>query len=291
MKLNNIEIIKFDDEEYPIKLKDLKVPPKQLYVIGNKKLLKEFSIAIVGTRKCATESANMATQYGYELASRDIVIVSGMASGIDTSAHKGALNANGKTIAVLGAGFNNIFPKENIELFYEIIENDGLIITEYEEDMPPLKYNFVHRNRIIAALTEGVVVIEAGLKSGALKTAEDAIDLKRKLFAVPGSVHDKGFLGSNQLLLKGAMATLSSTDILSSFENKEFKKVNKKQAKKVIVPEEFMEIYNLLSKAQLNVDQISKELKMPISRLNSKLTAMEIEGYIKEIPGGFFDII
>lgn len=284
-----IEIIDFNDKNYPEKLKDLVDPPKLLYLIGNKKLLNEFSIAIVGARKCEEETVKMAKQYSYDLASRNIVIVSGMAIGVDASAHRGALDVGGKTIAVLGSGFNNIYPKSNQKLFYEIIEKDGLIITEYSEDVPPFRYNFTARNRIISALSEGVIVMQATETSGSMKTAEYAISLNRKLFAVPGSVYDEKFSGCNKLLLRGANATLSSEDILTSFKDKKkFKKSLNIPKNKIDVPDEFKEIYNLIKETPKNVNQISKDLKILIPVLNSKLTAMEIERIHKRNARGIF---
>ncbi len=149
----NYDIIKDGDELFPVRLYDLNNYPKQLYVIGNKNLLNQFSLAIVGSRNCLKESAENAYKLSYDLSANGVNIISGFAKGIDKIAHSGAINAGGKTIAVLGGGFNNLSPKENINLFYEILENEGLIITEYPPDMPCLRYNFLSRNRIIAALS------------------------------------------------------------------------------------------------------------------------------------------
>ena len=167
-----IQVITIQDKNYPKNLFELKNPPEKLYAIGNIALLNEFLLAIVGARKCEEESSNLATRLAENFAKLGITTISGLAIGIDTAAHKGTLNSSGKTIAVLGSGFNELYPKCNKELFEKIVDNNGLVISEYEPNTPPLKPNFVNRNRIIAALSSGVIVIEASEKSGSISTAK-----------------------------------------------------------------------------------------------------------------------
>lgn len=174
-----IQVITIQDKNYPKNLFELKNPPEKLYAIGNIALLNEFSLAIVGARKCEEESSNLATRLAENFAKLGITTISGLAIGIDTAAHKGTLNSSGKTIAVLGSGFNELYPKCNKELFEKIVDNNGLVISEYEPNTPPLKPNFVNRNRIIAALSSGVIVIEASEKSGSISTAKVAMNLKK----------------------------------------------------------------------------------------------------------------
>lgn len=278
---NKIKIIKRGEKEYPEQLCRLKNPPKELYCKGDLNILKSFSLAIVGARKCTDESFEYSKRLSYDLAKNDITIVSGMALGIDTSAHEGALEAAGKTIAVLGCGFNYIYPKSNRELYEKILQNGGLIISEYDEKMPPLRPNFVQRNRIVAALSSGVIVVEAGEKSGSIITAQNMKELNGKVFAVPGSVFDENFKGNNMLLKNAAILILDYKDVLKEFENITIKEVEEKE--EIQIPEEYLKIYNCIKSTPQDANQISRKLNMPIAFINSELTTMEIERIYKRI--------
>ncbi len=179
------KIIKIGDENYPKNLLNIHEPPQRLYVLGNENILNNFSLAIVGTRIPTLYGIKITKSLSYGLAKQGITVVSGMAKGIDTSAHIGTLMAKGRTIAVLGSGFQNIYPKENIDLLKEIINKGGAVVTEYEEDILPLPQNFPRRNRIISGLSQGVIVTEAKEKSGSLITADLALDQGKEVFAVP----------------------------------------------------------------------------------------------------------
>ena len=233
-------------------------------------MLNEFSLAIVGARKCEEESLRLATRLAENFAKLGITIISGLAIGIDTAAHEGTLNSIGKTVAVLGSGFNKLYPKCNKELSEKIVDNNGLVISEYEPDTPPLKPNFVNRNRIIAALSSGVIVIEASEKSGSISTAKVAMNLKKKIFTVPGDRY-------NKLLVQGAKAVLEYGDVLKEYEKIVFKKIKKEKTEAIDIPIEYINIYNCIKKKPKNVNQISLELAIPVQVLNSKLTFMEIE--------------
>lgn len=180
-----MKIIKIEDENYPEKLKNIENPPKQLYVFGDEKLLNGFGLAVIGCRSYSEYGKKIAKDLSFKLSKKGINIISGMARGIDSFAHMGCMVAGGKTIAVLGSGFNNIYPKENIELFKEIIKNGGVVITEYPPDTKPIGSNFPLRNRIISGLSDGVVVIEATKKSGTLITVDYALEQGKEIFAVP----------------------------------------------------------------------------------------------------------
>lgn len=272
-----IQVITMQDKNYPKNLFELKNPPEKLYAIGNIELLNEFSLAIVGARKCEEESLRLATRLAENFAKLGITIISGLAIGIDTAAHEGTLNSNGKTVAVLGSGFNKLYPKCNKELSEKIVDNNGLVISEYEPDTPPLKPNFVNRNRIIAALSSGVIVIEASEKSGSISTAKVAMNLKKKLFTVPGDRYNENFKGNNRLLVQGAKAVLEYGDVLKEYEKIVFKKIKKEKTEPIDIPIEYINIYNCIKKKPKNVNQISLELAIPVQVLNSKLTFMEIE--------------
>lgn len=180
-----MKIIKLEDENYPLKLRNIENPPKQLYILGNEELLNNFGLAIIGCRRYSEYGKKVVKDLSFKLAKQGINIISGMARGIDSFAHVGCMVAGGKTIAVLGSGFNNIYPKENIELLKEIIKTGGTVITEYSPDTKPIGTNFPLRNRIISGLSEGVIVIEARKKSGTLITVDYALEQGKEIFAVP----------------------------------------------------------------------------------------------------------
>ena len=209
-----IEEISINSKEYPQKLKNIYDPPKKIYLIGNKDLLYQKGIAIVGARDATQYGKKIAYNLAKELSEQNIVIISGLAIGIDSYAHKGALEKG--TIAVLGSGIDNIYPKENLELAREIIKNKGCIISEYPLGTKPERLHFPQRNRIISGLSDGVVVIEASKKSGALITAEFALEQGKEVFAVPGDINKKQSEGTNQLIKDGAILLTSATDILEN---------------------------------------------------------------------------
>lgn len=185
MKKYDIKIINIYDKIYPNILRYIYDPPIVLFLKGNVELLNENIISIVGSRNCSNYGKNVALDFSKKLSKKGIVIASGMAKGIDSYSHYGALNAKGKTIAVLGSGLDIIYPKENAKLYKQIIDNNGAVISEYILGTKPLKENFPQRNRIISGISKGVLVIEASLKSGSLITADLAIDQGRDVYVVP----------------------------------------------------------------------------------------------------------
>ena len=209
-----IEEISINSKEYPERLKNIYDSPKKLYVLGNKSLLQRKCVAIVGARESTLYGKNVAYELAIQLSQRGIVIISGLALGIDTYAHIGALQ--GGTIAVLGSGIDNIYPKGNIELARKIIKNNGCIISEYPLSSKPERLHFPQRNRIISGLSEGVIVVEASKKSGALITAEFALEQGKEVFAVPGDIKRKQSEGTNKLIKDGAMIVTEYKDILEN---------------------------------------------------------------------------
>ena len=209
-----IEEITINSKKYPERLKNIYDSPKKLYVLGNKKLLYKKAIAIVGARDATIYGKKIAYNLAKELSEQNIVIISGLALGIDSYAHIGALE--GGTIAVLGSGIDTIYPKENIELAREIIKNNGCIISEYSLGSKPEKLHFPQRNRIISGLSDGVVVVEASKKSGALITADFALEQGKEVFAIPGDICKKQSEGTNQLIQDGAILVTSSKNILEN---------------------------------------------------------------------------
>ena len=210
-----IEEIYLSNEKYPKRLKEIYNPPKKIYVLGNVEILNDIGIAIVGARKATEYGKKVALKLSEDLSKRKIVIISGLAKGIDSYAHIGTLNVqNGRTIAVLGSGIKEIYPKENIELARQIIRNGGCLISEYSPDEKPNKINFPERNRIISALSKGVIVVEASEKSGALITADLALEQGREVFSVPGDIYSRTSVGTNKLIQQGAKLVTSFEDVL-----------------------------------------------------------------------------
>lgn len=209
-----LKIITLMDEEYPLNLKTIADPPPVLYVKGELKKEDKFSIAIVGSRQATLYGLECSQHFAKELAGLGFTIVSGFARGIDTWAHKGALQAKGRTIAVLGSGFNFIYPQENMALLEEIILNGGAVISEFPCNSRPLSFNFPRRNRIISGLSLGVLVVEAAKKSGALITANLALEQNREVFCIPGRQDSFTSRGTNTLIKEGAKLVLDIEDIL-----------------------------------------------------------------------------
>lgn len=208
-----IKIIKFGDENYPKKLKNIYSKPHTLYVIGNDKILNDRSIAIIGCRNCTNYGAKTAYRFGYELAKKGVCVISGFARGIDSYAHLGAIKAGGKTIAILGCGLDVIYPEENIALYREILKNEGAIITEYPLGSKPEKNHFPARNRIISGLSDGVLVVEARKRSGTMITVEYALDQGKDVYAIPGNIISDNSYGTNELIKEGAIPVTSVDDL------------------------------------------------------------------------------
>lgn len=213
-----MNIIYYNDDRYPEKLRRIYAPPQKLYIIGNDKILNEKGIAIIGCRKPSKYGIEMAYKFAYGLSKRGIKVISGLARGIDSYSHLGAVHAKGKTIGVLGSGLNNIYPSENKKLCLEIIKNGGAIITEYEPKEKPLAMNFPARNRIISGLSEGILVIEAKQKSGTLITVDHGLDQGKDIFVIPGNITSENSYGTNELIKQGAKLVTNIEEIIEEIE-------------------------------------------------------------------------
>lgn len=282
--------ITMEDEEYPEILKNIQNPPKQLYVLGDEKILNEKCIAIIGSRVCTEEGAKIAEKFARKLSKSGICIVSGMAQGIDTAAHVGALKTGGKTIAVLGGGFNHIFPKENEKLFFSIIKNGGAVICEYDENTMPEARRFAQRNRIVSGLSMGVLIIEAKHRSGTSITASFAKSQGKPIFCIPHSLEQKEGIGTNRQIKEGAKLVTTPQDIIDKLKIKkeEIKDEKEKEIEIVNIPEEYMPVYKYINTNPINIDELCKKTKMEISKVNYILTMLELEGYIEQLPGKNF---
>ena len=216
LERNQIEVIHIQDKSYPPLLKEIYDPPIVIYLKGNKKILKEKSLAIVGCRDATDYGRKAAKYFAYQLAKQGIHIVSGLAKGVDSYAHIGNIKSKsrGKTIAVLGSSIDTIYPKENRNLAIKIIKTGGCILSEYPIGSKIQPKNFPERNRIISGLSRGVIIIEASEKSGALITADFALEQGREVFAVPGNILNENSKGTNTLIKQGAKVVTSFQDIL-----------------------------------------------------------------------------
>ena len=217
LEKHHVRLLLRGDEEFPELLREIPWQPFAIYAKGNISIIRDPSIAIVGTRKASAEGKKIARVFAEDL-SRDFTIVSGLAFGIDAEAHRGCLEKNGKTIAVLATGLDETYPATHDHLAEEIIKGGGLIVSEYPPGIPPLPYRFLERNRIISGLSKGVLVIEAPSESGALATARFALEQNREVFVIPGPITHPNFSGSNELIRKGAELVTKPHDIRMAFD-------------------------------------------------------------------------
>ena len=229
MQKYNIDIVGIEDKEYPSLLKEIDNPPICIYIIGRKDILNEANIAIVGSRDATEYGKYVAKDFAHKLCCNGFNVVSGLARGIDSYAHIGAINAKGKTIAVLGNGLDTIFPKENKKIAEEIINLGGCIISEYPLGTKPLRENFPARNRIISGLCNGVLVVEAKPKSGTMITVDFALEQGRDVFVIPGNIDSVNSIGTNELIRQGAKLVTNPEEIIEEYkiENDVLKKMVK----------------------------------------------------------------
>lgn len=280
--------ITIEDKEYPESLKQIKNPPKRLYLKGNIKLLKTPGIAIVGARNCTQYGENMAKKFAKELAEFGITIISGMALGIDSYAHISTLEANGNTIAVIPSGHSNIYPKENQKLYNQILENNGLIITEYQENEKATSNKFLERNRIVSGLALGTLVVEGGKRSGTSVTARLTREQEKLVFCIPSSLENPKGITPNNLIKEGAILVTSVNDIIENYKYLKLKKTKttKKKITNTNIKEEYMEIYKLIpTNGSIHINEIIKKSNIAIQDISYKLMMLELEEKIEALPG------
>ncbi len=267
------------DKFYPDILKQVNDSPIVLYAKGNLEILNKKSIAVVGSRKFSDYGRYCAYEFSKLLVENNLCVVSGLALGIDSIAHKGALSSGGMTTAVIGSGLDQIYPASNFALSQEIIQKGGIVVSEFPPGTPPLKYNFPIRNRIIAGLSMGVLVIEAVKKSGSLITAYCALDYNRDVFAIPGNINSVNSEGTNELIKEGAKLVTCIDDILIDLN---LEKIEKSEKAKAIIPDTPEEkiIYDLLCTGKKSVDKLVIDSNLNIVIISSLLSMMEIKGLI-----------
>jgi len=278
------------DKEYPALLKEVYDGPVVLYIRGNASVLNTQSLAVVGSRKFTNYGKRIAYSLAKECALAGLTIVSGLALGIDAEAHQAALDVDGITIGVVGNGLDRIYPVSNYDLGRKIIQKGGAIISEFPPGTPPMKHNFPARNRIIAGLSQGTLVIEAASQSGALITAIQALEYNREVFAIPGNIDSPTSEGTNALIQKGAKLITKAEDVLVEL-NVEVK--NHQAKAKAILPdtEEESQIVETLKRGEMLADEIIRVTGLNVILVNSTLTMMEMKGIITNLGGGRYCLI
>jgi len=296
-KEKDINIITILDKDYPQNLKNIYDPPPVLYIKGNLRENDYNGIAIVGSRRASFYGLSTASRLSSELAEMGITVISGLARGIDTASHKGALQVQGRTIAVLGGGLLKLYPPENKKLAESIAEN-GAVISEYSLEVPPLAKNFPRRNRIISGLSLGIVVVEAARNSGALITADLALQQSREVFAVPGKMDSVTSFGSHSLIKQGAKLISNTDDIIEELAIK-FKKFSDDKSKsrrsvdpaskhKIELDNNANSVYGMLSKEPMHIDEIITSAKLEVPQISSILMQLQLNNMAKELPGKNF---
>jgi len=285
LEIKNIQFIPSHNPNFPSSLFDLSDPPIGIFIRGNIQALqnKNPKLAIVGTRKVTEYGRQITQEFTSKLATSGFTIISGLALGVDSIAHSATISTGGITIAVLGCGVDCCYPHENKFLYKSILDNNGLVISEYPLTSHPTKGTFLMRNRIIASLADGVLVPEAGSDSGALVTAKAAQGMKRPVFAIPGSIHSSLSVGTIQLLKNGAHIVSESADILS-FYGKKYSSV-----KKDLPPltEQEKKIVDILQHEEKEIQDISSLLNLSVQTVLMYLSQLEMKGVVKN-NGGIF---
>ena len=281
--MNRIEEIPAFDSRFPERLREIPESPGCIYLKGRLPDPVEMTVGIIGARDGTEYGKMVARTLAKELSEYGISIISGMAYGIDTAAHEGALLGGGKTYAVLGCGVDICYPAINKKL-YSKIQEEGGIISEYPEGSPPLPHHFVARNRLIAGLSDILIVVEAKERSGTFITVDRALEQGKQVFVVPGRITDPLSRGCNKLLMEGASLCLSKEDILSCFSIE----AGKDNEKKPNLRGEEKRIYNALDIEGKHIDALYKELEIPLQSLYSVLVKLEIEGYCESFSSSYY---
>ena len=304
-ELKHVEIITAEDEAYPYNLKQIEDFPPILYAKGNIELLKNDNmLAVVGSRSASLSALKLAGRIAADIARKDVVVVSGMARGIDAAAHQGALEADGGTIAVLGTGIDVVYPLENEKLYNKLVQN-GLVLTEYPFHTKPQATNFPRRNRIVSGLSKGVLVIEAGVRSGSLITAHQALEQGRDVYSVPGAPYDGRASGCNKLLKEGAILVDDADDVLDNFDFSPVtfapRHVKKPETADLFeysldntennsdIPEqsgdEYSKLLSLVSASGEDVDELIRAMGLPTEKVLTMIVELELDDRLMRLPG------
>jgi DNA processing protein len=277
------QAVTWADPGYPQNLLNIAQPPPLLFFKGNLLPADEWAVALVGTRHASTYGREVARELASGLAASGVTVVSGLARGVDVTAHRAALEAGGRTIAVLGSGVDNIYPPEHAGVAQQIAQA-GAVVSDYALGTPPEASNFPPRNRIISGLSKGVVIVEAGEVSGALITADFAAEQGRDVFAVPGNIHQRTSLGPNKLIQQGAKMVTGVADIL---EELNLALVSEQRTARAALPADPTEqrLLACLSAEPVHIDELGVEIGLPIAQVSGALALMELKGLVRQVGG------
>ena len=293
-----VRVMTWTDADYPSQLKEIHDAPPVLYVKGTLLAEDRAAISIVGARHASLYGTQVAHRFAYELAEAGVTIVSGLARGIDGEAHRGALKARGRTIAVLGSGIDVIYPQDHTKLFGQIAES-GCVLSEFPLGTPPLAHNFPARNRIIAGLSLGVLVVEAHSRSGSLITSSLALEAGREVYAIPGSIDSIQSRGTNTLIQQGAKLVQNSGDILEDLyfvldgcvRSASPKVFSEEPSPRMLGRDrEHERLLELFSSGPLLIDEIAAQSDLGAERAGELLSFMELQGLLRKRPGGFYEL-
>ena len=300
VKKSGGDVLILDDGSYPYLLREIADPPITLYVRGNWQACFEAPcIGVVGSRRCSTYGENAATFLARDLAERGVCIVSGFARGIDSAAHRAAIAGKGKTIAVLGTGINQVYPRENAKLVDQILDNGGAIVSQFPLETPPIPENFPYRNRVISGLSLGVLIVEASERSGSLITARLAMEQNREVFAVPGNISSKNSFGTNYLIKSGAKLAQQWQDVVLELPAEISGKImppkidgktDISSPQQELIPADLTEaekkIYTLLSPDEpIHIDILVEASALSVSEVSNALLGLDLRDIIRELHG------
>src|SRR5438309_1403853 len=284
-------VITQSSPSYPKPLREIHAPPIVLYVWSELQESDYHAIDVIGARRTTHYGTESAKKLAYQLAYAGLTVISGLARGIDTAAHQGALAAKGRTIAVIGSGLSKLYPPENRGLAEKIRDGNGAIVSEFSMEIEPDRQTFPMRNRIIAGWSHGVLVVEAGLNSGALITASQALEQGRSVYAVPGHINAPSAFGSNRLIQQGAKLVMDASDILDDLQIllPETKPSPEAAARRLPpLSEEERRIYDAIDASETPIDQIAAKCDLPSGVVSSTLLRLELKRLVKQLPGKYF---
>jgi DNA processing protein len=280
-----------ESSSYPRSLREIHAPPIVLYVWGELQERDHHAIGVIGARRTTHYGTESAKKLSYQLAYAGLTIISGLARGIDTAAHQGALAAKGRTIAVIGSGLMKLYPPENAALAEKIRSGNGAIVSEFSMDIEPDRQTFPMRNRIISGWSHGILVVEAGLNSGALITAAQALEQGRSVYAVPGHINAPSAVGSNRLIQQGAKLVMDASDILDDLQIllPETKPATAPVARPLPPLSDYeRRVYDAIDATETSIDNITAKSALPSAAVSSTLLQLELKRLVKQLPGKYF---
>src|SRR5882724_12170544 len=284
-------VITQDLPSYPRPLREIHAPPIVLYIWGDLQERDHHGIGVIGARRTTHYGTESAKKLAYQLAYAGLTVISGLARGIDTAAHQGALAAKGRTIAVIGSGLSRLYPPENAALAEKIRSGNGAIVSEFSMEIEPDRQTFPMRNRIISGWSQGLLVVEAGANSGALISVAQALEQGRNVYAVPGHIHAPSAIGSNRLIQQGAKLVMDASDILDDLQ---ILLPDAKPAADAAVralptlSDDERRVYEAIRETETPIDDIATKAELPSGTVSSTLLRLELKKLVKQLPGKYF---